>query len=157
MLKGTQELQFGAAEDGKGPYGGIGENLKNHLFGAIFARDSLDWQSRELASVGALAAVPGVEIAIAARCRRAPSAARVARRQGLARGGGPVPGGPPGGGRFEGTGNWQAFAIRDGQLITGQNPQSSHLVARELRKAMRTADAQDGRHPWSTVRRTASG
>jgi putative intracellular protease/amidase len=43
------------------------------------------------------------------------------------------------GGRFEGTGNWQAFAIRDGQLITGQNPQSSHLVAQELLKAMRTA------------------
>ena len=32
-----------------------------HLFGAIFARDNLDWQSRELASVGALDAVPGVE------------------------------------------------------------------------------------------------
>ncbi|MCC6219066.1 MAG: type 1 glutamine amidotransferase domain-containing protein, partial [Aquabacterium sp.] len=43
------------------------------------------------------------------------------------------------GGRFEGTGNWQAFAIRDGQLITGQNPQSSHRVAQELLKAMRTA------------------
>ncbi len=43
------------------------------------------------------------------------------------------------GGRFEGTGNWQAFAIRDGQLITGQNPQSSHLVAQELLKAMRIA------------------
>ena len=43
------------------------------------------------------------------------------------------------GGRFEGTGNWQAFAIRDGQLITGQNPQSSHLVAQELLKALRTA------------------
>jgi hypothetical protein len=92
-----------------------------------------------------------------ARCRRAPSAARVVRRHGLARGGGPVPGGPPGGGRFEGTGNWQAFAIRDGQLITGQNQQSTHLAARELLKAMRTADAQDGRHPWSTVRGTASG
>lgn len=61
MLKGTQELQFGAAEDGQGRYGGIGEYLKNHLFGAIFARDNLDRQSRELASVGALAAVPGVE------------------------------------------------------------------------------------------------
>lgn len=33
------------------------------------------------------------------------------------------------GGRFEGTGNWQPFAISDGQLITGQNPQSSHRVA----------------------------
>jgi 4-carboxymuconolactone decarboxylase len=37
------------------------EYLKNHLFGAIFARDNLDWQSRELATVGALAAMPGVE------------------------------------------------------------------------------------------------
>lgn len=40
------------------------------------------------------------------------------------------------GGRFEGTGNWQAFAIRDGQLITGQNPQSSHLVAQALLVAL---------------------
>ncbi|MFX5752036.1 type 1 glutamine amidotransferase domain-containing protein, partial [Acinetobacter baumannii] len=30
---------------------------------------------------------------------------------------------------FEGTDNWQVFAIRDGQLITGQNPQSSERVA----------------------------
>lgn len=37
------------------------EYLKSHLFGAIFARDNLDWQSRELATVGALAAMPGVE------------------------------------------------------------------------------------------------
>lgn len=39
----------------------IDEYLKAHLFGAIFARDNLDWQSRELATVGALAALPGVE------------------------------------------------------------------------------------------------
>ena len=39
----------------------IDEYLKSHLFGAIFARDNLDWQSRELATVGALAAMPGVE------------------------------------------------------------------------------------------------
>jgi alkylhydroperoxidase/carboxymuconolactone decarboxylase family protein YurZ len=39
----------------------IDEYLKTHLFGAIFARDNLDWQSRELATVGALAAMPGVE------------------------------------------------------------------------------------------------
>lgn len=43
------------------------------------------------------------------------------------------------GGRFEGSDNWQAFAIRDGQLITGQNPQSSHLVAQELLKALAVA------------------
>jgi alkylhydroperoxidase/carboxymuconolactone decarboxylase family protein YurZ len=39
----------------------IDEYLKTHLFGDIFARDNLDWQSRELATVGALAALPGVE------------------------------------------------------------------------------------------------
>lgn len=32
-----------------------------HLFGAMFARDNLDWQSRQLATVGALSALPGVE------------------------------------------------------------------------------------------------
>lgn len=39
----------------------IDEYLKTHLFGAIFARDNFDWQSRELATVGALAQMPGVE------------------------------------------------------------------------------------------------
>jgi alkylhydroperoxidase/carboxymuconolactone decarboxylase family protein YurZ len=39
----------------------IDEYLKTHLFGDIFARDNLDWQSRELATVGALVAMPGVE------------------------------------------------------------------------------------------------
>jgi len=39
----------------------IDEYLKTHLFGDIFARDNLDWQSRELATVGALAAMTGVE------------------------------------------------------------------------------------------------
>jgi len=39
----------------------IDEFLKTHLFGDIFARDNLDWQSRELATVGALAALAGVE------------------------------------------------------------------------------------------------
>jgi 4-carboxymuconolactone decarboxylase len=39
----------------------IDEYLKTHLFGDIFGRDTLDWQSRELATVGALAAMPGVE------------------------------------------------------------------------------------------------
>lgn len=41
------------------------------------------------------------------------------------------------GGKFEGAANWQPFAIRDAQLITGQNPQSSHLVALELLAALR--------------------
>lgn len=35
--------------------------LQTHLFGDIFTRDNLDWQSRELATVGALAATPGAE------------------------------------------------------------------------------------------------
>jgi alkylhydroperoxidase/carboxymuconolactone decarboxylase family protein YurZ len=47
----------------------IGEYLKTHLFGDIFARDNLDWQSRELATVGALAAMPGVEAQLQAHIR----------------------------------------------------------------------------------------
>ena len=39
----------------------IGTYLKTHLFGDIFARDNLDWQSRELATLGILAALPGAE------------------------------------------------------------------------------------------------
>ncbi|HDS0923358.1 TPA: carboxymuconolactone decarboxylase family protein [Stenotrophomonas maltophilia] len=39
----------------------INQFLQSHLFGDIFERDNLDWQSRELATVGALASMPGVE------------------------------------------------------------------------------------------------
>lgn len=39
----------------------INQFLRTHLFGDIFERDNLDWKSRELATVGALAAMPGVE------------------------------------------------------------------------------------------------
>ncbi|WP_223538199.1 carboxymuconolactone decarboxylase family protein [Pseudomonas sp. GL-B-16] len=39
----------------------INRYLQAHLFGDIFERDNLDWQSRELATVAALAATPGVE------------------------------------------------------------------------------------------------
>jgi alkylhydroperoxidase/carboxymuconolactone decarboxylase family protein YurZ len=39
----------------------IKQYLQAHLFGDIFERDNLDWQSRELATVGALAATPGAE------------------------------------------------------------------------------------------------
>ena len=39
----------------------INQFLQAHLFGAMFERDNLDWQSRELATVGALAATPGAE------------------------------------------------------------------------------------------------
>lgn len=39
----------------------IDQFLKVHLFGDIFARDNLQWTDRELATVGALAAMAGVE------------------------------------------------------------------------------------------------
>jgi alkylhydroperoxidase/carboxymuconolactone decarboxylase family protein YurZ len=39
----------------------IDEYLKTHLFGDIFGRANLDWQSRELATVAALAAMSGLE------------------------------------------------------------------------------------------------
>lgn len=47
----------------------IDEFLKTHLFGDIFARDNLDWKSRELATVGALAAMPGVEAQLLSHIR----------------------------------------------------------------------------------------
>ena len=47
----------------------VDEYLKTHLFGDIFARDNLDWQSRELATVGALAAMTGVESQLGAHIR----------------------------------------------------------------------------------------
>jgi putative intracellular protease/amidase len=40
------------------------------------------------------------------------------------------------GGRFEKAPNWTPFAVRDGQLITGQNPQSSELVAQHVLEAV---------------------
>lgn len=43
------------------------------------------------------------------------------------------------GGVFEGADNWQVFGIRDGQLITGQNPQSSERVAQILLEALAIA------------------
>ena len=43
--------------------------LKTHLFGDIFARDNLDWPSRELATVAALAALQGVEPQLQAHVR----------------------------------------------------------------------------------------
>ena len=69
---GSELLRLGTANQTKllgGPVKGplfdfapaIDDFLKRHLFGDIFARDNLDWQSRELATVGALAALPGVE------------------------------------------------------------------------------------------------
>ena len=39
----------------------INRFLQTHLFGDVFERDNLDWQGRELATIGALAATPGAE------------------------------------------------------------------------------------------------
>ncbi|MFT4300179.1 MAG: carboxymuconolactone decarboxylase family protein [Desulfovibrio sp.] len=47
----------------------IDEFLKAHLFGDIFGRDNLDWQSREIATVSALASMDGVESQLRAHCR----------------------------------------------------------------------------------------
>lgn len=38
----------------------IDQYLKGHLFGDIFQRDNLDWQSREIATIAALANIQGV-------------------------------------------------------------------------------------------------
>ena len=39
----------------------IDQFLKEHLFGAIFTRDNLDWRTREIVTISALAAMKGVE------------------------------------------------------------------------------------------------
>lgn len=39
----------------------IDEYLKAHLFGDIFARDNLDWKTREIVTIAALSAMDGVE------------------------------------------------------------------------------------------------
>ncbi len=39
----------------------IDQYLKTHLFGDIFARDNLDWRSREIATIAALATLTGTE------------------------------------------------------------------------------------------------
>ncbi|MQG95533.1 carboxymuconolactone decarboxylase family protein [Pseudomonas sp. MN1F] len=43
--------------------------LRAHLFGDIFERDNLDWQTRELATVGMLCALVGVEPQLQAHMR----------------------------------------------------------------------------------------
>lgn len=40
------------------------------------------------------------------------------------------------GGRFERVADWQPFAVRDGRLVTGQNPASSAAVAEEVLAAL---------------------
>ncbi|MHC9010251.1 carboxymuconolactone decarboxylase family protein [Stenotrophomonas rhizophila] len=47
----------------------IDRYLKEHLFGAIFARDNLDWGDRELATVAALSAMTGTESQVQAHMR----------------------------------------------------------------------------------------
>jgi quercetin dioxygenase-like cupin family protein/alkylhydroperoxidase/carboxymuconolactone decarboxylase family protein YurZ len=47
----------------------INQFLQSHLFGDIFERDNLDWQSRELATVGALAATPGAQAQLRSHMR----------------------------------------------------------------------------------------
>ncbi|WP_217537710.1 carboxymuconolactone decarboxylase family protein [Stenotrophomonas sp. GbtcB23] len=70
--KGDALLAAGTANQTKlvgGPVSGplfdfapqANEFLRTHLFGDIFERDNLDWQSRELATVSMLAAMSGVE------------------------------------------------------------------------------------------------
>jgi alkylhydroperoxidase/carboxymuconolactone decarboxylase family protein YurZ len=61
----------------------INRFLQTHLFGDIFERDNLDWQSRELATVGALAATPGWNRSCARTWRRA--CASVSARHSCAR------------------------------------------------------------------------
>lgn len=47
----------------------INQFLQTHLFGDIFARNNLDWSTRELATLGALAATPGVEAQLRSHIR----------------------------------------------------------------------------------------
>lgn len=47
----------------------IDHYLKTHLFGDIFSRDNLDWRSRELATIGALASLEGVDSQLHAHMR----------------------------------------------------------------------------------------
>jgi hypothetical protein len=43
-------------------------------------------------------------------------------------------------GCFERGPDWQPYAVQDGTLITGQNPQSSELVAKHVLAALRPAE-----------------
>lgn len=47
----------------------INQYLRTHLFGDIFERDNLDWQSRELATLSMLSALQGVDSQIQAHMR----------------------------------------------------------------------------------------
>lgn len=41
------------------------------------------------------------------------------------------------GGLFEGTANFEAYAVRDGRLVTGQNPKSAEKVAKLMLEALK--------------------
>ena len=47
----------------------VNDYLRTHLFGDIFERDNLDWQSRELATVSMLSALQGVDSQLQAHVR----------------------------------------------------------------------------------------
>ena len=70
-MRGTSPLEAGTRNQTslvgapvKGPLfdfaPAIDEFLKTHLFGDIFARDNLDWQAREIATISMLSAMDGV-------------------------------------------------------------------------------------------------
>ena len=72
FVLGDQALEIGTANQTKlcgGPVKGalfdfhpqLDEYLKTHLFGDIFARDNVDWRTRELITIAALAARPETE------------------------------------------------------------------------------------------------
>jgi 4-carboxymuconolactone decarboxylase len=78
--KGDELMAAGTANQTKlsgGPVAGplfdfaptANEYLRAHLFGDIFERDNLDWQSRELATLGMLSALPGAEPQLLAHMR----------------------------------------------------------------------------------------
>lgn len=78
--KGDALMAAGTANQTRlsgGPVGGplfdfaptANDYLRAHLFGDIFERDNLDWQSRELATVGMLSALPGAEPQLLAHMR----------------------------------------------------------------------------------------
>jgi 4-carboxymuconolactone decarboxylase len=73
LAKGTANQTKLSGAPVKGPLfdfaPAIDRYLKSHLFGDIFERDNFDWQSRELATVGALAAIPGLESQLGSHLR----------------------------------------------------------------------------------------
>lgn len=80
MPEGESSLEFGTKNQTRlagQPVGGplydfapaVDYFLKAHLFGDIFQRDNLDWQSRELATIAALGALEGVNAQLQAHFR----------------------------------------------------------------------------------------